>query len=61
MATKKYKVRDKFTLHKVIIDGQNRKTTQPYQSGSVVELSEAEAKHYQHLIEPATTRKEATK
>ena len=53
MSTKKYKVRS-LTLHKEIVDGDGFKTTQPHRPGSTVDLTEQEAKRYQHLVEPAT-------
>ena len=53
MATKKYRVTN-FTLHKQIVDVDGNKSTQPYRPGSTVDLTEEEAKRYQHLIEPAT-------
>lgn len=46
----KYYVRD-FPLHKEIIGAGGRKSRQVYQPGDAVELTEAEAIKYQHLIE----------
>lgn len=47
---KKYYVRN-FPLHKQIIGSNGRKTKQTYQSHDPIELTDAEAKRYQHLIE----------
>ena len=47
---KTYHVRD-FPLHKEIISSTGRKTRQTYQPHDPVELTDAEAKRYQHLIE----------
>lgn len=46
----KYYVRD-FPLHKEIVGAGGRKSRQIYQPGDAVELTEAEAVKYQHLIE----------
>ncbi|MDJ0591127.1 MAG: hypothetical protein QNJ72_14215 [Pleurocapsa sp. MO_226.B13] len=46
----KYYVRD-FPLHKEIVGAGGRKSRQVYQPGDAVELTEAEAFRYQHLIE----------
>ena len=45
-----YYVRD-FPLHKEIIDLRGRKTRQTFRPTEKVDLTEAEAKRYQHLIE----------
>ena len=54
MTTKKYKVRS-LPLHKVIEDN-GVKTTQGFKPGSTVELTEEEAKSYQHLVEPLANK-----
>lgn len=60
MATKEskktYYVRN-FVLHKEIISALGRKSRQTYQPGDAVELTEIEAKRYQHLIEPEVGKK----
>ncbi len=48
-----YCVRD-FPLHRETISALGRKTRQTYQPHEPVELTEAEAMRYQHLIQPQT-------
>lgn len=60
--TKKYKVRS-LPLHRVVVDGDGNRSTQTYRPGATADLTEEEAKRYQHLVEPATkttTKKETT-
>ena len=46
----KYIVRN-YALHKVVVNSKGVKSTQIYQQGDPVELTDAEYQQYKHLVE----------
>ena len=46
----KYIVRN-YALHKVVVNSKGVKSTQVYQQGESVELTDAEYQQYKHLVE----------
>ena len=46
----KYIVRN-YALHKVVVNSKGGKSTQIYQQGESVELTDAEYQQYKHLVE----------